>query len=68
MANVQIPNLPAVASVSGDELIEAVQAGVSVKVNLRQVASVASPWAVLTQVEYDALSPKDPNTVYLIVG
>lgn len=68
MANVQIPNLPAVASVSGDELIEAVQAGVSVKVNLRQVASVANPWTVLTQAQYDALSPKDPNTVYLIVG
>lgn len=68
MANVQIPNLPGVASVSGSELIEAVQNGTSVKVSLNQVASVSNPWTVLTQAQYNALPFKDPNTVYLIVG
>ena len=68
MANVQIPNLPGVASVSGDELVEAVQGGTSVKLSLKQIASVSNPWTVLTQAQYNALPFKDPNTVYLIVG
>lgn len=68
MSVVQIPNLPGVASVSGSELIEAVQNGTSVKVSLNQVASVSNPWTVLTQAQYNALPFKDPNTVYLIVG
>ena len=37
MANIQIPNLPAVASLSGAELLEAVQSGSSVKVSLNQL-------------------------------
>ena len=37
MANVQIPNLPAVAALSGAELFEGVQAGTSVKISLGQV-------------------------------
>ena len=37
MANVQIPNLPAVAALSGEELFEGVQAGTSVKISLGQV-------------------------------
>ena len=37
MANVQIPNLPAVAALSGAELFEGVQAGTSVKISLNQV-------------------------------
>ena len=37
MANIQIPNLPAVANLSGAELLEAVQAGSSVKVSLNQL-------------------------------
>ena len=37
MANVQIPNLPAVAALSGAELFEGVQAGTSVKISLAQV-------------------------------
>jgi hypothetical protein len=37
MANVQIPNLPAVAALSGAELFEGVQAGTSVKISLSQV-------------------------------
>lgn len=39
MSNVQIPNLPAVASLSGDELFEGVQAGSSVKIRLGQIAA-----------------------------
>jgi hypothetical protein len=37
MSNVQIPNLPAVAALSGAELFEGVQAGTSVKISLGQV-------------------------------
>jgi hypothetical protein len=37
MASIQIPNLPAVVGLSGDELFEAVQAGTSVKISLNQI-------------------------------
>lgn len=40
MANIQIPNLPAVAALSGAELFEGVQAGTSVKISLTQVAAL----------------------------
>ena len=40
MAVVQIPNLPAVAALSGAELLEAVQAGSSVKVSLAQIGAL----------------------------
>lgn len=39
MANVQIPNLPAVVAVSGQELVEAVQGGTSVKVSIEQIGT-----------------------------
>jgi hypothetical protein len=68
MALIQIPNLPGAISALPDDLIEVVQAGTSKKMSLRQVASVANPWTVLTQAQYDALPTKDANTVYLIVG
>lgn len=68
MAQIQIPNLPLAISASGAELIEVVQSGVSRRMTLTTVASVANPWTVMTQAEYDALPVKDPNTVYLIVG
>jgi hypothetical protein len=42
MANVQIPNLPAVSSLSGEELFEGVQAGSSVKISLGQVIAAAN--------------------------
>ena len=41
MANVQIPNLPAVASLAGEELFEGVQSGTSVKISLNQIVSAA---------------------------
>jgi len=68
MSNVQIPNLPQAVAVSGEELMEAVQAGSSVRVSIKQIAALTNPWTVLTQAEYNALPVKDPNTVYLIVG
>lgn len=39
MSNIQIPNLPAVATVSGTTLFEAVQTGTSVKVDADQIAA-----------------------------
>lgn len=41
MAYVQIPNLPAVARLSGQELFEGVQSGTSVKISLDQVIAAA---------------------------
>jgi hypothetical protein len=41
LSNVQIPNLPAVAALSGAELFEGVQAGTSVKISLDQVIAAA---------------------------
>lgn len=40
MSQIQIPNLPAVISLSGAELFEGVQAGTSVKISLSQVAAL----------------------------
>jgi hypothetical protein len=37
MSNIQIPNLPAVISVSGTEQLECVQAGVSSRVTINQI-------------------------------
>ena len=42
MASVQIPNLPAVISLSGQEQMEVVQAGVSSKVTVQQLAQAIS--------------------------
>jgi len=41
MSYVQIPNLPAVASVSGQELFEGVQSGTSVKISLDQIVAAS---------------------------
>ena len=35
---------------------------------LVEVPGPPGPWAQLTQAEFDALSPPDPNTLYVIVG
>lgn len=43
MANVQIPNLPAAISISGQEQLEAVQAGVSVRLTAKQIADLGGP-------------------------
>jgi hypothetical protein len=39
MSNVQIPNLPGVVGLSGEELFEGVQAGSSVKISLDQISA-----------------------------
>jgi len=41
MSYVQIPNLPAVANLSGDELFEGVQTGTSVKISLTQIIAAS---------------------------
>lgn len=45
MAVVQIPNLPAAITLTGTELLEAVQDGTSVRVTSAQIALLASPYA-----------------------
>jgi hypothetical protein len=42
LSSVQIPNLPAAIALNGSELLEAVQAGTSVRVTTRQIANLAS--------------------------
>lgn len=42
MSNIQIPNLPAVVGLSGQELFEGVQAGSSVKISLGQIIAVTN--------------------------
>lgn len=42
MANIQIPNLPAAVALSGNELLEVVQSGTSVKASARQIANTAT--------------------------
>ena len=39
MSNVQIPNLPAATSLSGNEQLEAVQAGTSVRLTTQQIGA-----------------------------
>jgi hypothetical protein len=48
MSYVQIPNLPAVASLSGAELFEGVQSGTSVKISLNQIAEAVRFGSVFT--------------------
>jgi stage V sporulation protein SpoVS len=42
MSNIQIPNLPAVTALSGEELLEGVQAGSSVKISLGQIIAASA--------------------------
>jgi hypothetical protein len=43
MANVQIPNLPVALALSGDESLEVVQGGVSMRATTQQMAGLAPP-------------------------
>lgn len=40
MSNVQIPNLPSAIALNGTEQVEAVQAGVSVRITTSQIAAL----------------------------
>jgi hypothetical protein len=50
MSNVQIPNLPAAAALSGAEQLEAVQAGTSVQITTSQIAALAVTAGTVTRV------------------
>ena len=45
MSAIQIPNLPAAIALNGDEQLEAVQSGVSVRVTAAQIATLAEPFS-----------------------
>ena len=47
MANTTIPQLPVVVSIDGTEQLEAVQAGVSRRVTISQIASFPQPTPVV---------------------
>jgi hypothetical protein len=50
MASIQIPNLPAVTSLSGSEQMEAVQGGVSSRVTINQISAFAGSQYGLTPI------------------
>lgn len=52
------------APLSAKEWGEAVSDAVDVSVSSTDVTSIVQ----LTQAEYDALSPADPDTLYVVVG
>lgn len=41
-SNIQIPNLPVAISLNGEEQLEAVQAGTSVRITSQQIANLAA--------------------------
>jgi hypothetical protein len=43
-------------------------AGVEIWVDTSTTAFAGGPWVQLTQAAYDALSPPDANTLYVVVG
>ncbi len=58
-SNVQIPNLPVGISLNGEEQLEAVQAGTSVRITSQQIANLAatiSSAPTVTTAQKDALS------------
>lgn len=71
MANIQIPNLPAVASLSGEELFEGVQAGSSVKISLGQViaaANLGTPTSFPLPVSIGGTGGSDPASARTGLG
>ena len=58
-SNIQIPNLPVGISLNGEEQLEAVQAGTSVRITSQQIANLAatiSSAPTVTTAQKDALS------------
>jgi hypothetical protein len=52
MSNVQIPNLPAAIALNGTEQMEAVQAGVSVRVTVDQILESVGSGAIAALSEF----------------
>jgi len=58
-SNIQIPNLPVAISLNGEEQLEAVQAGTSVRITSQQIANLAatiSSAPTVTTAQKEALS------------
>lgn len=79
MANVQIPNLPASSALNGQEQMEAVQGGVSVRVTTSQIADLANrstfnqnvslyQFISAIAVPFGSKPADDPNTLVAAVG
>ena len=61
MANIQIPNLPAVLSVNGPEMFEIVQNGTSYRATAYQVAGLTA--LLQNQIGNGALTLNPPTTI-----
>ena len=77
MAFVQIPNLPQAISLTGAELVETVQGGVSVRASVTQIASILAqaPISVNNVTKYQfvtaiplASPPGDPNLLFQAIA
>lgn len=81
MANVQIPSLPASSNLGGQELMEAVQNGVSVRVTTGDIAALASAQSQIStgyvtlyqfmssiSVASGSKPSDDPNVLFAAVG
>lgn len=58
-SNIQIPNLPVAISLNGEEQLEAVQAGTSVRITSQQIANLAATISfapTVTTAQKEALS------------
>ena len=68
MANTTIPNLPAAISLSGTEVVEIVQSGVSRRATVAQISNVPSTTPVIfpsyTTTQKNALSTSVGSVVY----
>lgn len=80
MANIQIPNLPASTNLNGQEQLEAVQNGVSVRVTTSQIANLANTataalngvtlyqFMSAISVPFGSKPAANPNTLVAAVG
>lgn len=81
MANVQIPSLPSASGLNGQELLEAVQDGVSVKITTGNIAAlvpaqnqISTGFVTLYQfmsaipIASGSKPSSDPNTLFAAIG
>jgi len=68
MSNIQIPNLPAATSLSGQEELEIVQGGVSRRTTTQDIADLNSTSGTVTQINTDAPISGGPITTTGTIG
>jgi hypothetical protein len=69
MADSRISELPAASALTGTEQVPVVQGGQTRRstTGALVISDDVTFIVTLTQAEYDALDPKDPDTLYVVV-